>query len=516
MIISLPKAMGKLSKGIDSINQLKIKKKYNIDTLKLKTDSEGNVVYKDPHLFYLSFGMLTHPFTKEKVKRLAPYQYEWWNDILNYNYNICIKSNKIGLSTITLIALFQNCLMKASAGNEKLIIAQTHQMAKEHLYTLRQLLLNSPTYKSTLIMRPGKYLLKDEVSKTTQLFIHNPYDPGRPTRIIGLGASAASSVSWKNVDFIHVSDITKASIDYTEVLDGAFTRLAMTRGKMAIETIPRGPKGKVFEIYQNAVAGKNDFKHHKYDIAMAIQAKLVDQHFIDEEHRRLGAFYPEYYGAEFISVGGNVFRPELVQQAMELAKALPADNSGYGKDYPKSMGVDPAFGSDSMFSIVVTQMRNNIIEVLYAEEFQGMDHQTMCQMIVNMMHRMNISKVYVDMQMQSVSDKLKQMQNDEINPDEGKKSIPFEELAHSRFKINPVSFGRYGMMMIQHAQRILSEGLIAIDELRFNNLLTQLKTATLVNPSGNRPELDKDTYGTMDLFDAFRLSLLNYQFGNAT
>jgi hypothetical protein len=174
MIISLPKAMGKLSKGIDSINQLKIKKKYNIDTLKLKTDSEGNVVYKDPHLFYLSFGMLTHPYTKEKVKRLAPYQYEWWNDILNYNYNICIKSNKIGLSTITLIALFQNCLMKASAGNEKLIIAQTHQMAKEHLYTLRQLLLNSPTYKTTLSMRPGKNLLKDEYSKKTQLYIHNP------------------------------------------------------------------------------------------------------------------------------------------------------------------------------------------------------------------------------------------------------------------------------------------------------------------------------------------------------
>jgi hypothetical protein len=68
----------------------------------------------------------------------------------------------------------------------------------------------------------------------------------------------------------------------------------------------------------------------------------------------------------------------------------------------------------------------------------------------------------------------------------------------------------YGMQMIQHAQRIFSENLIAIDELRFSPLIQQLKTATLVNPSGEAPSLDKETYGTMDLFDAFRLSLVNY------
>lgn len=504
--------MGLLAKGIDKVNQQNIKRKYKIDNTRLVTDSEGNVVYRDPHLFYRSIGLLTHPYTKEKVERLAPFQYDWWNSILDNKYNICIKSNKIGLSTITLMALFQNCMLKSGAGNEKLVIAQTSKMAKEHLYTLRQMLLASDNFRSAVIMRPRKNLLKDEASKVTELFIHNPYDPIRPTRVIALGASAASSVSWKNVDFIHVSDITKSATDYTEVLDGAFTRLAMTQGKMCIETIPRGPRGKVYEIYRNAVAGKNDFKWFKFPIDLAIQHGLVSQTFIDEEKRRLGAFYPEYYGAEFINVGGNIFRADLIEQAVQLAKNMPAYDNTYNSDYPKSMGVDPAFGSDSMFSIVVTQMRNGIVEIVYAEEFQGMDHQTMCNLIVNMMHRMNIEKVYVDMQMQSVSDKLKQMQNDEVNPDENKKSIPFEELATSKFKINPISFGRHGMMMIQHAQRLFSEGIIAIDELRFNNLLTQLKTATLINPSGMRPELDKDTYGTMDLFDAFRLSLCYYRF----
>lgn len=503
-----------IGKKMDNVDEMLLKRRIKkIDKrLNLDQDSLGNVVYVDPHLFYESFGYLTHPFTKKKVEHLTPYQYEAWRDILDYKYNIFIKSNKIGLSTSVLISLFQNCMLKESAGMEKLVIAQTSKMAKEHLYTLRQLILGSDTFKSTLIMRPSRYLLRDEATKATELFIQNPYNPAKPTRVIALGASAASSVSWKNVDFIMVSDITKASIDYTEVIDGAFTRLAMSRGKMVIETIPRGPKGKVYSLWQDCLAGKNDFKPHKYPVELAIDAGLVSKEFIDEERRRLGPYFNEYYGAEFISVGGNVFSPKQIQDAMEAAKEIagkPQLAAHLQQAFPKSIGVDPAFGSDSMFAIVITQMRSGIIEVIYAEEFSGMDHEQMCNLIVNLMHRHNITKAYTDMQMQSVSDKLKIMQND-INDDKNTKNVPFDQLRLSDYKINPISFGKYGMQMIQHAQRIFSEKLIAIDEMRFSNLLAQLKTATLINPSGDRPELDKDTYGTMDLFDAFRLSLVNY------
>ncbi len=505
-----------MSRETEDLREQIVKKKYNIDNLQMVTDSEGNVVYKDPHLFYLSFGKLMHPYTRQIVDRLTPYQYEWWNDIVNNQYNIAIKSNKIGLSTITLMALFQNCLLREGAGNEKLVIAQTSQMAKDHLYTLRRAILASPTFKHTLIMRPGKYLLKDEVTKVTQLFIHNPYEPARPSRIIALGASAGMAVSWKNVDFIHVSDITKAQIDYTEVIDGAFTRLAMSRGKFVIETIPRGPRGKIYSLWQDATAKpkKNSFIAHKYPIEMAIEAGLVSQDHIDEERRRLGAFFPEYYGAEFISVGGNVFVPEHVDRATKLFTELPAYPGFDIISLPKSMGVDPAFGSDSTFAICVTMKRpDGIVEVVDVQEFQRQDHETMCKFIVGMMHRLNITKVYIDAQMQSVADKLKEMQNDQVSPDDmHKKATPFHQLKWSKYKINPIRFGGaagYGMQMIQHAQRIFAENLIAIDP-RFGNLVTQLKTATLVNPSGEAPSLDKETYGTMDIFDAFRLSLINY------
>jgi len=503
-----------IGKKFDNIDDLLLKRRLKkIDKrLNMEQDSVGNVVYTDPHLFYQSFGYLVHPFTKQKVVHLAPYQYEAWLDILNFKYNIFIKSNKIGLSTLALIALYQNCMLKDSAGAEKLVIAQTSKMAKEHLYTLRQLILSSDTFKNTLIMRPARYQLRDERTKATELFIQNPYNPSRPTRIIALGASAASSVSWKNVDFILVSDITKASIDYSEVIDGAFTRLAMSRGKFVIETIPRGPRGKVYALWQDCLAGKNDFKPHKYPVEMAIDAGLVSKEFIDEERRRLGPYYNEYYGAEFISVGGNVFSPQQIEDAIKAQREInekPQLPHHVMQSFPKSIGIDPAFGSDSMFAICITQMRNGMIEVIYAEEFTGMDHEKMCNLIINLMHRYNITKAYTDMQMQSVSDKLKIMQND-LSDDKNTKNIPFDQLRLSDYKINPISFGKYGMQMIQHAQRIFSEKLIAIDETRFSNLVAQLKTATLTNPSGDRPELDKQTYGTMDLFDAFRLSLVNY------
>jgi hypothetical protein len=178
------------------------------------------------------------------------------------------------------------------------------------------------------------------------------------------------------------------------------------------------------------------------------------------------------------------------------------------------MGVDPAFGSESMFAITVTQLRNGIIEVLLCEEFQGMDHEEMCRMVINIMHRLNVTKVYVDGNMMSVVNKLKQMQGDEVSEDDKRvKSTPFADIRFSKYVINPITFGGtrgYGMQMIQHLQRIFSEGIIAIDELRFRPLIQQLRTATLVNPSGEAPSLDKETYGTMDMFDSLRLSCANY------
>jgi hypothetical protein len=132
-----------------------------------------------------------------------------------------------------------------------------------------------------------------------------------------------------------------------------------------------GDRGKVYSLWQDAVAGKNDFKWFKYPVELAIEAGLVSQGFIDEERPwRLGPFFTEYYGAEFISGGGMYSDQTLLIKAIELAKNMPAYDDDYaGMSYLNQWG-RPAFGSESMFAICVTQLRNGIIEVIHAEEFQ--------------------------------------------------------------------------------------------------------------------------------------------------
>ena len=86
-------------------------------------------------------------------------------------------------------------------------------------------------------------LLREEKTKVTEMFIRNPYNKYKPSRIIAIPANAGQSVSWKEVKYVYCSDITMTDKNYDPTLKGAFTRLANTQGYFVIETIPNGPQG---------------------------------------------------------------------------------------------------------------------------------------------------------------------------------------------------------------------------------------------------------------------------------
>jgi len=181
----------------------------------------------DPQKFYEDFGLLVHPRTNEPVRKLTPYQYQIWKDGFSHKYRLVIKSQKVGVTTSCLMEDFQKALTTCK-GKEILIIGQTKDHAKEHLYTLRKMIQSSVKYRSYLIDKPTEFLLTDEVTKVMRLYIHNPDNPARPTRIMALGPRAGSIWSWKNVAHIHLSDIAAAtSIDHSELFGAAFSRLAI-------------------------------------------------------------------------------------------------------------------------------------------------------------------------------------------------------------------------------------------------------------------------------------------------
>jgi len=88
---------------------------------------------RDPQQFYEDFGFLSHPRQRDSnnqpavVTKLAPYQIAFWK----YPGNaLAIKSQKIGLTTSTLMEDFQFTVLPEGAGKDVLVIAQNQMLAK--------------------------------------------------------------------------------------------------------------------------------------------------------------------------------------------------------------------------------------------------------------------------------------------------------------------------------------------------------------------------------------------------
>ncbi|MGI0010967.1 MAG: hypothetical protein ACREAE_06180, partial [Nitrosopumilaceae archaeon] len=220
------------------------------------------IIPEDPQKFYEDVGMLVHPSSNKPVTRLAPYQYQIWKDGFSHKYRLTIKSQKCGITTSSLYEDFQKALTTCR-GKEILIIAQSLQHARSHLYTLRKIIQASEKYRPFLIEKTTPFLSKDEISKATTLYIHNPDNPQKPTRIIGLGANENAVWSWKEVGHIHMSDVAATDqIDDSGLFGAAFSRLANTGGTIHIETPPRGQRGKIWDIYnQSELKADSENKH---------------------------------------------------------------------------------------------------------------------------------------------------------------------------------------------------------------------------------------------------------------
>ena len=501
---------------LKSIRQKKIQEQERIqrEINRWKRDQHGNIVHVDPEKFYHSFGYFSNPHTRKPVVKLTPYQVKVWKTILENRESFFLKSNRVGVSSIVGTATFQNCFFPSGAGMDKLIISQKFDIAKDHLYNLRGWITDSKRFSRFLITKADKeYQFRDEASKSTSISIKNPFNPtGRPSRIIAVGNSPGSALSRAYVNWVWISDITIAQQDYSRLLDAAFTRLMMSRGKMIIETMPSGPSGPIYELWQKIIRGKTRFAHQKITCYDAVKYGVLSQEDLNEERIRLGHRFPLFYECEFVSTEGNVYESEMINHAVNNATELdPLDNFQI-KLTPKYMGIDPGLGS-SKFGITVTQSRpvDKIVEVIYAEEFSTSDIDRMAKKIIRLFHFFGIQRIYADASNAGLIDKLKKDLSDKEHDKSNKKFTDFKEIWRNGEIVNPISFKRYAMEMIQHSQRILTKGRIAIDGQKFHELISQIRSATIVNEATN-PKLDKDTYGTMDLFDSWILSLMGFTF----
>ena len=85
----------------------------------------------------------------------------------------------------------------------------------------------------------------------------------------------------------------------------------------------------------------------------------------------------------------------------------------------KSVGIDPSFGS-SAFGIVITELVDGLINVLYADEFHRPDFDTMISTTVRLLEEHNIRfdnpcRIFVDAANPSFITTLKQAVNEDFD-----------------------------------------------------------------------------------------------------
>ena len=104
-----------------------------------------------------------------------------------------LKSNKIGMTTSEMLCDFWTRLLPQYAGFDCLLCASKLEIANDLLMQLKTLVNNSPKYSKYLIKAPDKLDFQEERSKVGVMYIANPYNPKRKSRIIAIGNSTPVS-----------------------------------------------------------------------------------------------------------------------------------------------------------------------------------------------------------------------------------------------------------------------------------------------------------------------------------
>jgi hypothetical protein len=133
------------------------------------------------------------------------------------------------------------------------------------------------------------------------------------------------------------------------------------------------------------------------------------------ENAKQSPSFEREYNLKYLGHIGTVFHTKDIAAAIEMGRNYDPDsftpplllssdyydnNYGSGSSTTitqKSMGIDPAWGS-SAFGIVVTQLSDNQVQVLHAEEYHRPDFNEMLKVIWDLIRKFggNIDKFYID------------------------------------------------------------------------------------------------------------------------
>jgi len=216
-----------------------------------------------------------------------------------------------------------------------------------------------------------------------------------------------------------------------------------------------------------------------------------------EKAKQSPSFPREYQLAYGYGIG-NVFLPDHIDRSIELgSEQIKYFNKDYNPASSRALSIDPGFGS-SKFAMVITELINGIIIVVYAKAFEKPDYQEAIDVAFNLMREYKINKVFVDGSNRAVWTTLKNTIGESIHDN--------DEIYESDM-IVPVNFGVEHKKMLSDLQLLFSNNMVAVPP-QFEDLILDLRTAR----TSAEGKVEKTAAAQLDLFDCLRLCTKHYRF----
>ena len=226
------------------------------------------------------------------------------------------------------------------------------------------------------------------------------------------------------------------------------------------------------------------------------------------EKARASPSFEREYNLKYLGKVGNVFH------TLDIEAAICTQQEGQEMmDWStstmigRSMGIDVARGSKSYFAIVITQYRNNKVEVFYAESFEKPLMNEIINHIMRLKQRHHITKLYCDGANPEVIRELKSRIG-EYHDYYGR--LTEEQIwslrSSNSWQIIPVNFQKRHRQMLEWTYTLMSKRFIKIHP-SLQQLIVSLRTAVV----SDEWKLDKLQTSHHDTLDSLRLSLCNYE-----
>lgn len=496
---------------------------------------EDEYIPTDPREFYNDFGKLRHDETGEIIVELTPYQYAIWKLSQKYHRLICVKPQKSGVSTSVLLQDFQDVILPGRGrGKDVLVAGQTEEASYEHISSLKRAIATSDKYRKYLITEAKELFFKEEKTKMGVIYIKNPDNPFRPSRIIAVPFQESSFWSRKQTYRVHLSDpaVTRVKKD-DRIYALAFSRVANTNGYVIVESPPRGQHNGFFKQWELYKDNKSPLgTTYTVYIEDAIKYGVVTQEFIDEEKRVLGHLWFSVYGSSFEETEGNLFNKDSINKAqLEAAqynldiesqeitdpkrRAWIVTTKSFNSNTEKYILIDQGY-SASFFAILVLEKirRSNLrnqIRVLHTEERESPQFEVVRDRILYLRkHFGNVVNIGFDATNRlEYGMSLKGLLGEEnhwptVKAEMAEARRDGIDLASQMYVVPFIFSQESKKSMTEHTQEMLddSRNYLCIDP-RFETLLTSLKGAIF----DERGMLDKDLSPHNDLLEDYMMGM---------